>query len=305
MTTKHHIGFLGLGQMGGLIAANLLRDDATLHIFDPSPAAREPFVKAGAVAHGSPREVADAADIVFACLPSPAVSKEVAFGANGVAGAGRARVYVELSTIGREAVQAIAARLNEAGIAVLDAPVSGASKSARAGTLSIMAAGPRQALETARPFFERIGKRIFAIDERPGLGQVMKLVNNLISATAMASSYEALVMGAKAGLDPDLMVEVINASTGRNSATLEKVPDAILPGTFDFGSALRIIAKDVDLGLAEAHSLGATMWVAETVGQLWRFAISQGAAEDDYTTLIRFMEKWAGVEVRSRKAQES
>jgi 3-hydroxyisobutyrate dehydrogenase-like beta-hydroxyacid dehydrogenase len=129
---------------------------------------------------------------------------------------------------------------------------------------------------------------------------LMKLVNNLINAANLATAFEGLVLGAKGGLDPDLMVRVLNVSTGRNSATQDKVPRAVLPGTFDYGAKLKTMLKDVDLGLAEAHALGVPMWTHETVGQLWRFADQQGMGEADFTSLIRVLEGWAGAEVRSR-----
>lgn len=297
------LGFIGLGLMGSAMAERLLSDDVTLHVCDPDTRATDRFRALGAVVQHTPKDVADHATIVFACLPSGAISQSVAFGPSGASEGSAIMIYVEMSTVGRPCVEMIAAALSAKGIAVVDAPISGGPKGARAGNLVIMAAGMSDALALASAWLDRIGGSIFIVDHRPGRAQVMKLINNLISAAAMTASYEALVMGAKAGLDPDLMVKVLNAGSARNSATLQKVPDAILTGTFDFGASTRTITKDVELGLAEAHSLGVPMWTAETVGQMWRFAMSQGAADDDYTTLIRFMEKWAGVEVRGSRAR--
>jgi 3-hydroxyisobutyrate dehydrogenase-like beta-hydroxyacid dehydrogenase len=115
----------------------------------------------------------------------------------------------------------------------------------------------------------------------------------------MATAFEALVLGAKGGLDPDLMANVINVSTGRNSATLDKVPKGVLPGTFDYGAKVSTMVKDIVLGLQEAQALGVPMWVHETVGQLWRFGVTQGLGDADITALIQVMEDWAGTEVRS------
>jgi 3-hydroxyisobutyrate dehydrogenase-like beta-hydroxyacid dehydrogenase len=128
---------------------------------------------------------------------------------------------------------------------------------------------------------------------------LMKLVNNLVNAANMATAFEALVLGAKGGLDPDQMVNVLNVSTGQNSATLTKVPKSVLPGTFDYGASLSIMVKDVMLGLKEAEALGVPMWVHETVGQLWRFGEQQGLGPTDLTSLIKVLEGWAGVAVRS------
>jgi 3-hydroxyisobutyrate dehydrogenase-like beta-hydroxyacid dehydrogenase len=295
-------GFVGLGAMGASMAMRLVDAGIGLHVLDPAPQATGRFVERGAVVHATPVSVADAVEIVFACLPGPTVSMDVALGRDGVASGHKARVYVELSTVGRAAIEAIAAGLDRAGIALIDAPVSGGPKAAAAGTLAIMLAGSTKALEAAHPYLAIMGKNLFTVGEAPGLAQTMKLVNNLISAANMACAFEALVYGAKAGLDPDLMVRVINASTGRNSATQDKIPRAVLPGTFDYGARLGTIHKDVTLGLAEAEAAGVPMWALTAVGQLWRFAVLQGGGDEDMTSLIRYLERWAGAEVRSANA---
>jgi 3-hydroxyisobutyrate dehydrogenase-like beta-hydroxyacid dehydrogenase len=137
-----------------------------------------------------------------------------------------------------------------------------------------------------------------------GTAKAVKLVNNMISATNMASAFEALVLGAKAGLDADLMVNVINASTGRNSATTDKVPKSVLPGTFDYGASTHTLHKDITLGLIEAEELKVPMWVANNTRQVWEFAMTQGGTDLDFTTLIQCYEKWAGVVVRSKKKEQ-
>jgi 3-hydroxyisobutyrate dehydrogenase-like beta-hydroxyacid dehydrogenase len=291
------LGFLGLGQMGAAIAERLEGADVRLHVFDPDPVAVAPFVLRGAVDEASAAAVAAAAPIVFACLPNSAVSERVAA---EVTDSRLLRIYVEMSTIGSTVMGRLAEMLTLNGITLVDCPISGGPKGARAGTLSVIAAGPHAAMDEIRPWLQRIGKNVFEVGERPGQAQLMKLVNNLISAANMATAFEALVLGAKGGLDPDLMVNVINVSTGRNSATLDKVPKAVLPGTFDYGAKLSTMAKDVALGLKEAEALGVPMWVHETVSQLWRFGMTQGLGETDLTSLIRILEGWAGTEVRSR-----
>jgi 3-hydroxyisobutyrate dehydrogenase-like beta-hydroxyacid dehydrogenase len=292
------LGFLGLGQMGAAIAERLVDAGARLHVFDPDPVAMAPFVVQGAVDHGSARNVADAASIVFACLPAAAISQAVAA---EVSQGSALRVYVEMSTIGSRAMRGIADQLQARGITLIDCPISGGPKGARAGTLSVIAAGPDAALAQVRPWLDRIGKSVFVMGDTPGQAQLMKLVNNLISAANLVTAFETLVLGAKGGLDPDLMVRVINVSTGRNSATLDKAPRAVLPGTFDYGAKLSTMYKDVALGLAEAHAFGVPMWAHETVAQLWRFGMQQGMGEQDFTALIKLIEGWAGAEVRSRR----
>lgn len=189
--------------------------------------------------------------------------------------------------------------LAEHNIALIDAPVSGGPKGADNGTLSVMASGPAAALAAVMPVLREFGAKVFEVGSEPGMAQMMKLVNNLVSAANMASAFEATVLGAKAGLDAQMMVDVLNASTGRNTATETKLPLAILTGTFDYGARVDVIYKDVQLGLQEAETLGVPMWVGQNTGQLWRHAMTQGAGAADYTTLIKFMEAWAGVEVRA------
>jgi len=291
------LGFLGLGQMGAAIAERLEAPDVRLHVYDPNHVAVAPFVLRGAVDEASAAAVAAAAPIVFACLPNGTASELVAA---QVAGSSTLRIYVEMSTIGSPTMARIAQMLAKRGITLVDCPISGGPKGARAGTLSVIAAGPVAARDEVRPWLQRIGRNVFEVGEQPGQAQLMKLVNNLINAANMATAFEALVLGAKGGLDPTQMVDVINVSTGRNSATLDKVPKAVLPGTFDYGAKLSTMVKDVVLGLKEAEALGVPMWVHETVGQLWRFGATQGLGDADLTSLIQVLEDWAGVEVRSR-----
>lgn len=298
MSNQPVAGFIGLGAMGGAIARRLAQAGVSLHVYDPDPARREALASLGAVAQPSARAVADAASVVFACLPSAEVSRKVA----AEAAAGQAiGVYAEMSTIGRQAVLDIAATMAAESVAMVDAPVSGGPRGAEAGTLSIIMAGPEEALALVRGLAALAGKNVFEVGPEPGMAQMMKLVNNLISAANMVSAYEALVLGAKAGLDPDQMVDIINVSTGRNSATTDKIPKSVLPGTFDYGASIRTIHKDVSLGLDEAHALQVPMWLGQSVRQAWEFAITQGGEDLDFTALIRYMEAWAGVEVRSRR----
>ena len=297
------LGFLGLGQMGGAIAERLVGGDTRLHVFDPSADALARFRDLGAIGHSSASSVAANAPIVFACLPEPKISDRVAD--ELVASPGVLRLYVEMSTIGRQTVIGIAERLGARGVTVVDCPVSGGPAGARAGTLATMAAGPRAALDELRPLLARVGNSPFEIGETPGLGQMMKLVNNIMAIANQTITFEALVLGAKGGLDPDLMVEVINKSTGRSVASETIVPRAVLPRSFDFGARLAVPYKDLALGLAEAEALGVPMWTSETARQVWRVALGQGMGGEDYSALIKLMERWAGTEVRGSKAPKS
>jgi 3-hydroxyisobutyrate dehydrogenase-like beta-hydroxyacid dehydrogenase len=292
-----HVGFLGLGQMGAAIAERLEEAGIGLHIYDRNQAAMAPFVQRGAVAHAGAEGVANEARLVFACLPNGAVSEKVA---RDVASGSAVRLYVEMSTIGSPTLARVQTIVEARGITLVDCPISGGPKGARAGTLTVITAGPPSARDELRPLLHAIGGQVFEVGDKPGQAQLMKLVNNLVNAANMATAFEALVLGTKGGLDPDQMVSVLNVSTGQNNATLTKVPKAVLTGTFDYGSALTSMVKDVALGLQEAEALGVPMWVHEQVGALWRFGEHQGLGRADFTSLIKVLEGWAGVEVRSR-----
>jgi hypothetical protein len=163
-----------------------------------------------------------------------------------------------------------------------------------------MVSGPRDEVELLRPALEVFGK-LFYCGDKPGLAQSMKLANNFLSATGMAASSEAIAMGVKAGLDPSLMVDVLNAGSGMNTATTQKFPRAVLPGTFDYGFGMALMVKDVRLFLQEAEAFGIPVEVAAAVGRLWEKALAEHGPDSDFTRLAQTVEKGAGVEMRARK----
>jgi 3-hydroxyisobutyrate dehydrogenase-like beta-hydroxyacid dehydrogenase len=164
----------------------------------------------------------------------------------------------------------------------------------------VMVSGPRADFETVKAALGVIGK-VFFIGEKPGSGQTMKLANNFLSATAMVATSEAVVMGVKSGLDPAVMVDVINAGSGMNTASRDKFPRAVLPRSFDYGFATGLMVKDVRLAVEEMRSLGLSMEVAEAVGRLWEVIIREEGAESDFTEAIKPIEKKAGVIVGAGK----
>ena len=222
------LGFVGVGRMGALMTQRLLAAGHAVTVSDPSEAAVAALEALGANRAASPAEVAAHSDIVFASLPSPPVVEGVALGANGVAKGGRAKIFVDLSTTGPRVAAKVAAGLAQHGISAVDSPVSGGLKGAREGTLAVMASCPRQTYEVIEPLLTNFGK-LFYIGEKPGSAQTLKLVNNLLAACAMAISAEGMVMGAKAGLDPRVMIDVINVSSGRNSAIRTSSPRPFFP----------------------------------------------------------------------------
>ena len=293
------VGFLGLGQMGAPMAERLLDKGIQLHVHDPRPEAMLPFAARGAVAHATPRGVADRAAIIFACLPSGEVSEAAALGADGVVHGSAIRIHAEMSTIGSACVQRIEAGLAGRGIALVDAPITGGPPGARAGTLAMMAAGAPAAVEELTPLLLRIGRVIYPVGDRPGQAQVMKLVNNVLVATHIVTTLEAFAMGAKAGLDPAMIADLVNAGTGRSYVSTD-VMDQVLSGRFAFGATVSVLDKDIALGVQTASELGVPMWTIEQAARVWRFAASHGQAGEDMTALAKLIEGWAGTEIRSR-----
>jgi 3-hydroxyisobutyrate dehydrogenase-like beta-hydroxyacid dehydrogenase len=291
------LGFVGVGTMGGPMASRLLDAGAKLAIYDTSEAALAALVQKGAVKCASPAEVASVADVVLVSLPTPKVVREVALGSKGVIAGTRAKVFVDLSTTGPRVATEVAERLAGKGIVAADAPVSGGPTGAQKGTLAIMVSCPASAFKQLEAVLSTFGK-VFHVGERPGMGQTMKLANNLLSATALAITSEALVMGAKAGLDPKVMIDVINAGSGRNSATQDKFPRCVLPRKFDFGFPTELLYKDVKLCLDEGEALGVPMLVGNAVRELLGVAKSMQGPRADITTLVKCVEAWAGVEVK-------
>jgi len=290
------IGFIGIGRMGMPMASRLIAAGHRIVAFDLNQQALGALAAKGAEITASPAAVAARAEIVMASLPHPDVVREVALGENGVAAGSMRRVFVDLSTTGPRMARTIAAGLAKRGVVAIDAPVSGGIAGAVKGTLAVMVSGPKKEREALRPILAAIG-RVFEIGDAPGMGQMMKLINNLLSATATAATSEAMVLGVKAGLDPYVMIDVINAGSGRTTASEDKFPRAILPRSFDFGFALGLMAKDVNLCIAEADALQVPMWIGNAVKQLWLYGLGQGGPDQDFTALITHIEKWAGVTV--------
>src|SRR6195952_2161622 len=296
------IGFIGLGKMGFPMARRLIEAGHQLTVFDTRKEAADKLVALGAQAASSPKDIADRCETVLASLPSLQASLDVASGAGGVIEGKRIKRFVDLSTVGSQMAVRIHGLLAKRNIVQLDSPVSGGVGGAEKGTLAVMVSGPRAEFEAIKPALDVIGK-VFFIGEKPGSGQTMKLANNFLSATAMVATSEAVVLGVKSGLAPAVMIEVINAGSGMNTASRDKFPRAILPRTFDFGFATGLMVKDVRLCLEEAKALGMALEVAEAVGRLWEVVIRDMGAESDFTSAIKPIEQAAGVVVGGTTAR--
>jgi 3-hydroxyisobutyrate dehydrogenase-like beta-hydroxyacid dehydrogenase len=289
------LGFIGLGRMGGAMAGRLLDAGHHVVVFDVQASACEALVARGARIAASVREVADATPIVFASLPQPRVVRDVVLGADGLIDGDRLEIVIDLSTSGPDVAAQLATGLRARNIASIEAPVSGGIKGAREGKLSLMVAGPKAAWERVRPLIETLGKPFF-MGETPGAGQTMKLVNNLLGACAIAITAEGMTIGIKAGLDPARMIEVLNASTGRNSATQDKWPRSVLPRSFDFGFASGLCLKDVRLCVETAVALGVPLTVGDAVQALLERTVSTLGADSDFTAMAKIVESDSGLD---------
>jgi 3-hydroxyisobutyrate dehydrogenase-like beta-hydroxyacid dehydrogenase len=289
------VGFIGLGRMGEPMALRLVAAGYELVVHDVRPEGVAALTAKGARAAASPAEVAAAVDTVLLSLPTPPIVRDIA----AKVGTGKVKTVIDLSTTGATAAREIAAGLAAKGITAVDSPVSGGVAGAVAGTLAVMVAGPRALCKDLEPMLAVFGK-VFFIGERPGMGQTMKLANNLLSATAMAATSEAIVFGVKSGLDPAVMCEVINAGSGRNTASMDKVPRQVITRKFAQGFATGLMYKDVRLCLEEAESAGVPMPVSTAVRTMWARANDELGGDSDMTAIIQLLERGAGVVVKGK-----
>lgn len=283
------VGLIGVGNMGQPMALRLLEQGVALTVCDRNPAAVAPLREKGAKVAASALELANSCALIIASMPSRAASLAVALGDQGVVHGSALRVYVETSTLGSETIDSIAQGLRAKNIGLIDAPVSGGPPGARAGTLAILTSGSEQDFEFARPTLELAGKPMY-LGAKPGISQVAKIINNHVSAAGRMAVFEGLAMGVKAGLDPKVLNDVLNAGSGRNYTTTHKVPAAILTGSFKYNGPLSIGLKDEALVLEEAERHGAALWLAPRILELYREAAAAGYRDEDSMKMFLFMQ---------------
>ena len=293
------IGYLGLGNMGQPMASRLMDAGNNISVFDIDETAMKPLAERQALQASSARDLADKSEIVICSLPSNSVIREAVLGNGGLIEGEKIRIYVSACTTGSTFAEEITEALAEKGIATLEAPISGGPPGARAGTLSVMVSGPQDAYEELIPYFKAYGKKLVYCGEKPGLAQVLKLANNILFATSLAVTSEALAMGVKAGIDPNVMLEAIQAGTGRNAATDLVIPTSVLPRSFDFGASIEILLKDVNLALEEGEKQGVPQFVCQQTRQMLLLAAHKGWNQRDVSEWFKLVEEWAGIEIRS------
>ncbi|WP_238719876.1 NAD(P)-dependent oxidoreductase [Nitratireductor alexandrii] len=292
------LGFIGLGKMGALMAARLVGAGHTLCVFDTNEKAVSALSDKGATVAESARDLANKSNIVFASLPTPDVVRSVAFGDDGIGPDVAGKYFIDLSTTGPRVAKVVAQGLARRGMIAIDCPVSGGMVGAQSGKLALMVSCPRQAFEQVQDLLAILGRPTF-VSESPGAAQSLKLANNLLAACALAISSEAFVFGVKSGLDPQIMSDVFNQSSGRNTATVDKFPRSVFTGTFDFGFSTGLAYKDVRLCLDEADALGIPTPVGNAVREILKITQSLFGADSDFTSVIRPYEQWANAEVRA------
>jgi 3-hydroxyisobutyrate dehydrogenase len=298
------IGLAGLGNIGFHFAARLLAAGEALAVYDVNEARLARVAELGGRSCASLQDLASQAETVILSLPMPGIVKEAVTGAGNIMDGTSVRTVVDLSTTGPAVTKDIAALLAARNIAFVSAPVSGGTLAAEKGTLAIMAGGNEAAYRRVEPLLRHLGKNIFYLGADPSLGQTMKILNNTLYAASMVASAEALVYGVKAGLDPQMMLDVINVSSGRSYATMERIPQCVLDRSFPVRFTTELLHKDVKMCIEDAERIGAPMAVCPSARQFLAFAITQGDGAKDNVHTIRHFEEWAGVQVGAAPAAQ-
>ncbi|MGE0232162.1 MAG: NAD(P)-dependent oxidoreductase [Flavobacteriaceae bacterium] len=291
------IGWLGIGNMGMPMAERLVAGNVNLMTFDIRAEAMETLAKLGASTARSARDLADCTDILFFCLPSLEATRAAILGPDGAMHGKRAKILVNTGTVGTALIDEINEAATARGKMLVDCPVSGGAEGARAGRLSVMVSGAPEGVAAIRPYIEQLGSAVTVAGEKPGAAQMLKLVNNLIFLSAYVSTLEAFVLGAKSGLDPQVMLNAINAgSLAPNGTTKSWLPDFVLRD-LPVGATLEMMVKDMGAALDEAHRFGVPAPVCEATGTVAKTAVTAGMAKRDVTELIRMIEDAAGFQV--------
>jgi 2-hydroxy-3-oxopropionate reductase len=285
----NRIGFIGLGIMGRPMALNLIRAGYELAVHTRRPESMTPLVAAGAVACTSPAEAARRAGVVFTMVADTADVEQVILGPAGVIkGAAPGSVVVDMSTISASATRAIAVRLQERGIAMLDAPVSGGESGAIDGTLSIMVGGASEVFERVRPLFEALGRNIVHLGGN-GAGQVCKSCNQVVVGATIAGVAEAILLARAAGVDPARVREALLGGFA-GSRILEVHGQRMIDGNFNPGFKARLHQKDMRIVGESAYELGLALPTAAAIGQYLNALIGQGLGEADSSAIYKILE---------------
>ncbi|MEP7457319.1 NAD(P)-dependent oxidoreductase [Phyllobacterium sp. SB3] len=288
-------GFVGLGAMGFPMVSKAVEAGLSVFVFDTSSAALEAVVARGAKRVGSAAAVADAAETVFVSLPDASIVEAVALGETGIIHGSRIKHYIDLSTTGPTMARTVADAMTRKGISTLDAPVSGGPIGVRNGSLAVMASGSEATLEKAKAFLTTFATTFVYLGPEVGKAQVLKLANNLLTATNMVIVGEALAFAEKGGVAPEDLFRIINAGSGRSWVSEVAYPKHVVTRQYDQNFRTELMHKDVTLCMQEAERMGVPMWLGSNVRQFWQFAMTQGMASEDCSRIAALIEGWAGI----------
>ena len=292
------IAFIGLGQMGLPMVRRLIAAGFTVRGADPAEAPRQALVEAGGLAFADAKEAAEGAGILITMLPNGRIVRDVLLGAGAAGALAKGALVIDMSSSAPTDTVSLAADLVPLGLPLIDAPVSGGVKRAIDGSLAIMAGGPAEAVERARPVLAAMGKSIFATGPI-GSGHAMKALNNYVSAAGLVAACEALLVGGRFGLAPETIVDVLNASTGRNNSTEVKMKPFVISEAFNSGFSLALMAKDLRIAADLADHLDLPLPQIQSVAALWEAAKGGLGAQADHTEIHRHLQTLAASGPRS------
>lgn len=291
-------GIIGLGNMGGRMAKRLLEQGVEVGVFDLNKEFVRSFVELGAEEAESPAELASKFPYIITVLPNVFIVKETLAGPNGLMeGLKPDSLLIEMTTSIPSVTKELNEMLKKEGFRMIDAPVSGGVKKAEDGSLSIMVGGEADDFEEAKPLLSLLGQNIFHVGES-GAGHTIKALNNMISATTLAATGEAMALGVKLGLDPNKMLDVINSSTGRSFSSDFKFPNQVLTRNFEVGFTLDLMVKDLKIAMSMAEEEKVPMFISSASFQLWKHAWSQGGGSEDHTAIVKYIEEMFNVEIK-------
>lgn len=297
------IGFIGLGNMGGPMALNVLKAGHTMVVSDLRHELAKPHLALGAEWADTPAAVARASEVVFTSLPGPREVEAVALGKDGILeGAARGTVYVDLSTNSASLIRKIHGVFAERGVPVLDAPVSGGVPGAKSGKLAVLVGGDEALYRRLKPVLDAIGDKVTWVGGI-GCGTVAKLVHNMVSACSRMAIAEGMTLGVKAGVAPEVLLDALaKSSFGQMRVLKDMIPNTVFPGAFDdVNFALKLLRKDVGLATELGREYHVPMLIAAIAEQQLEEALRRGWGDKDSMTFFRLQEERAGVELRTKK----
>jgi 3-hydroxyisobutyrate dehydrogenase-like beta-hydroxyacid dehydrogenase len=293
--SMQRVGFIGVGAMGRPLAERLLSSGIAVHAFDRDPDVMAAAIAAGVTGANSAREVCDANEVVFACLPTAEICRAVALGPEGAAGSAKLKIYIDMSTFGGTTAVEMAQGLREHGIAFLSAPIVGGAVNLRAGTVGVLVSGDRNAFDQTRVAFEAFGGRLFYLGEDPATSQAAKVMNNAAAYAAFLGTCEAVSLGMKAGLDMETAVAIINSGSGKSFWSELVFPGFMLRGRYDGTGAMEIGVKDVVLFLKEAERLRVETPMANATSDLQHTVLDAGKPGRDTLETFHYFSDLAGL----------